>query len=338
MKPVAIVNPDFDEYLSIRYEFTNVCNYRCNYCWPDSHAGTTSWPDFDVICKNFDHLITIYKTHFNKKLFSIELTGGEPTLWPKLGEFVKFLKERHGVRVSVNTNGSRTLRWWTEYSQYFNDIAISVHHEFCDIEHIKELLDLVYTNDTTISGASVLMDPNAWDKCTQLVDTLVAHPTPWLVKTTTLLTASGEDTGIIKNYTDEQLLYLKDKVKKLPPKEYLDKMKSLNNIHEDKTQAVITWADGTKEPYKSFTLISKKLNNFYGWECNLGVDRVNVQKDGSFQGACGELKIFGDNYFKIHDPDFAEKFTPDVIKPIRCSMAICGCRSEVRIPKRKLDV
>ena len=45
-----------------------------------------------------------------------------------------------------------------------------------------------------------------------------------------------------------------------------------------------------------------------------------------------------EGHIKIHDPDFAEKFTPDVIKPIRCSMAICGCRSEVRIPKRKLNV
>ena len=338
MNPVAITNPDFDNYLSIRYEFTNVCNYKCNYCWPDSHAGTTTWPDFDLICKNFDHLITIYKTQFNKKIISIELTGGEPTLWPKLGEFVKFLKERHDIRVSVDTNGSRTMRWWHEYSKYFNDIAISAHHEFINTSHIKELLDLIYSNETTIGGVSVCMDPLAWDKCTQLVDELVAHPTPWLVKTTTLVTSTGAAVGIIQDYTTEQLSYLENKIKKLPPTEYLDKMKSLNNIQEDKTQATITWDNGTNTPYTSFAIISKKLNNFYGWECNLGVDRVNVQRDGTLQGACGELKIYGNNYFKIHDVDFVEKFTASVIKPIRCSMITCSCKSEVRITKRKLNV
>lgn len=338
MKPVAIVNPDFDNYLSIRYEFTNVCNYKCNYCWPDSHAGTTTWPDFDIICKNFDHLITVYKTHFNKKIISIELTGGEPTLWPKLGEFVKFLKEKHDVRVSVDTNGSRTLRWWKEYSQYFNDIAISMHHEFSNVNHIIELLDLIYNSNTTIGGVSVCMDPLAWNKCIELVDILVAHPTPWLVKSTTLVSSTGTELGTIKDYTNDQLVYLKDKIKKIPPTEYIDKMRALNNIQEDKTQAVITWEDGTYSPYSSFAVISKKLNNFFGWECNLGVDRVNVQRDGALQGACGETKVHGNNYFKIHDIDFVEKFTSSVIKPVKCSMLTCGCKTEMRITKHKLNV
>jgi organic radical activating enzyme len=338
MKPIAIVNPDFDNYLSIRYEFTNVCNYNCNYCWPDSHAGTTKWPDFDLICKNFDHLIKVYKTHLNKKIVSVELVGGEPTIWPRLGEFAKFLKERHDVRVSVDTNGSRTLRWWKEYSQYFNDIAISAHHEFCDVEHLKKLLDLIYQNGVTMGGVSVCMDPSAWDKCIQLVDTLVAHPVPWLVKTTTLKKAVGSDIGSIKDYSLEQLAYLQNKIKKLPPNEYLEKMRALKNIQEEKTQAVITWADGSQEPYTTFAIMSKRVNTFFGWECNLGVDRVNIQRDGALSGTCGETKIYGDDYFNIYDLDFVEKFTHAVVKPIRCSMLICSCKTEIRINKRKLNV
>jgi hypothetical protein len=70
----------------------------------------------------------------------------------------------------------------------------------------------------------------------------------------------------------------------------------------------------------------------------LGVDRVNVQRDGSLQGACGETKVHGNNYFKIHDIDFVEKFTPSVIKPVKCSMLTCGCKTEMRITKHKLNV
>jgi len=338
MKPIAIINSDFDEYLSIRYEFTNVCNYSCNYCWPANHVGTSRWPDYEIVKQNFNHLITLYRTHFNKKSISIELTGGEPTLWPKLGEFVKYLHEEHGCRISLDTNGSRTIRWWEEYAEYFNDIAISVHHEFCNLEHIKNVLNLVYSKGTVMVSASVLMDPLNWDKSKVLVDELVIHPIPWLVKVTTLVETQGDKLGTIKEYTDDQLVYLKDKIKKIPPDEFILKMRLLNNIQQDKTKALIKWDNGTIEPYSSFNMISNKLNNFYGWTCNLGIDRVNIQTNGSIQGTCGERGIYGNTFFNINDKDFNIEFTPDVVKPIKCSMITCGCKTEIRINKHKTNV
>ena len=339
IKPIQIVNSDYDDYLSIQYAFTNVCNFKCSYCWPESHSGTSRWPDYDIICKNFDHLINVYKTHFNKKTIRFHMLGGEPTLWPKLGEFAKFIYDKHGCRMTMSTNGSRTVRWWDEYAEYFNDIQVSIHHEECDVEKVKKVLDVIYNKGTVMTAASVLMDPHAWDKCVGIVDTLLAHDVPWAVKTKMLVEVEGDERSAIhKDYLPEHIEYMRHKMKRFPPQEYIVKMKELGNIELNKTAAKLIMNDGTVQDYNTFNFYENKINTFYGWECNIGVDRLSVQADGRLQGSCGELKIYGENAFYIHDEDFTERFTADVIKPVKCSRLFCGCSAEIRLPKRKLNV
>jgi len=338
-KPIQIINVDYDEYLGIQYAFTNVCNYKCSYCWPESYAGTSRWPDFDIICKNFDHLISVYKNNFNKKTIRFHILGGEPTLWPRLGEFAKFIYDKHGCRMTMSTNGSRSIRWWDEYAVYFNDIHVSVHHAQCDVEHIKKIMDVIYNKGTIMTAANVLMDPDHWDKCVEIVDELCAHPNPWVVKTKMLLEVEGDDRGSINNnYISEHIEYMREKIKRFPPQEYIYKMKELGNIELDKTAAKIVMNDGSIEPHNTFDFFKNKINTFYGWECNIGVDRISVQANGRLQGSCGELDILGGNIFYIHDEDFTEKFTMDVIKPTKCTRIFCSCNAEIRLPKRKLNV
>jgi len=339
LKPIEIVNPDYDEYLSIQYSLTNVCNYGCNYCWPDCHSGTSRWPDYDIICKNFDHLLSVYKNHFNKKKIRFHLIGGEPTLWPRLGDFSKFIYEKHGCRMTMSTNGSRTVRWFDEYAEYFNDIQVSVHHEFCDVQHIKEVLDCIYSKGTVMTAASVLMDPLSWDKCLSIINELVNHPVDWMVKQKLVVEPTGTDMSKLnKNYTREQLEYLKDKIKKLPPAEYISKMKELDNIEQNKTSAIVKFRHGMTMPYDIFSLNIQRSYSFVGWECNLGKDRVNIRADGRLLGGCGELKIYGREPFYISDQNFIERFTPDVVQTVTCSIPICGDSTDIKLSKRKMHV
>lgn len=331
-KPIEITNTDYKDYLSIQYAFTNVCNYKCNYCWPDSHAGTSRWPDYDKILKNFDHLITVYKGT-GKKLVRLHLLGGEPTLWPKLGDFVKAIKEKHpDLRITMASNGSRTLRWWEEHAQYFNDIHISVHHEFCDLDHIKRVLDCIYGKGSVMVSANVLMDPLAKDRCQEIANDLLEYPAEWLVKVWAVLDTNTRN--LRNEYNQEELDYLENKVKRKPPESYILKMQELGNI-EKKTSAIIRYDDGTSIPYKTFALLKDKSNSFLGWDCNLGKDRITIQNNGRLQGTCGELKVFKDETFYIHDDDFVERFNANLIQTVKCSMAFCGCSADIRLPKKK---
>jgi hypothetical protein len=78
------------------------------------------------------------------------------------------------------------------------------------------------------------------------------------------------------------------------------------------------------------------LNHFYGWECNLGVDLIKVNSDGTISGNCTQ-KLYGLNeLLNIHDEDFVDNFSPE-IKPVICKQLVCACGGETRLKKHKIN-
>lgn len=330
MKLIEISN-DLEDYLYITYNLTTTCNFKCSYCWPEAHDGKYRFPDIEIVSKNFSHLLSQY----NKKNVRITLSGGEPTLWPELGQFVKYLHDNHKVRITINTNGSRTLRWWQEYADYFDDIQISVHNEFVDIEHTKKVLDIIYNRQITMTAAQVLMDPSNWDKSVKNVKSLVDHPTPWLVK---LMTLTKPESGEIMEYSEDQLLFLKNKIQKRPPKEYVDLMfKTGKIIEDDSVNGTMRFSDGNIQILNIHDILKNKANRFKGWFCDIGKERLGIDPSGFLSGNCGE-QIFK-NHFNLHRPDFVEKFSLDTTDlEIVCGKSFCDCTSDIRVSKRIKNV
>lgn len=86
--------------VSINLDLTTACNYRCDHCI-----------DFDILNSgiNYAHeqLMTSLGHLIDRGLRSVILIGGgEPTVYPKFGEVVRFLKER-GIQLAIVSNGSR---------------------------------------------------------------------------------------------------------------------------------------------------------------------------------------------------------------------------------------
>ncbi|MGD0729078.1 MAG: anaerobic ribonucleoside-triphosphate reductase activating protein [Candidatus Micrarchaeaceae archaeon] len=78
--------------------FTSGCNMRCHYCYN---------PDL-VFRRNIstDHKRMISYLLKRKKLIdSVVITGGEPTIWTDLPEFIETLHEL-GFHIKLDTNGS----------------------------------------------------------------------------------------------------------------------------------------------------------------------------------------------------------------------------------------
>ena len=330
---VKIVNEDFTKHLSIDFTVSNVCNYHCHYCHPGSNEGTSQSPkDFDLLIKNFDHLLNTYKNNFNKTEIKIEITGGEPTVWPRLQDFARYIKENHQVQnIALTTNASRTMRWWEENGKYFDEVHISLHDE-CDVNHIIQVADFLYKETENHVAVNVIMDPTNWDKCKVNLDKVVNHNIPWLVKTWVLT----KDGHIRTDYTNEQLEMFRDKVHKMPPQEYIDKMLA-RKIIPPKSTAKFIYDDGSIEPYNSFMLRSNNNHNFYGWQCNLGVDRIPIIF-GDLVGSCGARNIFNlEEPLSLYDEGFISKFTTDIISPIICKQYSCGsCTKDLKIPKHSL--
>lgn len=335
MKPVAITNNNYKDLLYIEYLSSTVCNYKCNYCYPESHDGKHRFTnDLETLKKNLGHALKIYREHFNKKKIRINITGGEPTLWPQLGEFAEYFNQEYNCNVTIVTNGSRTMRFWKEYAKYFGDIGISIHNEFSDIDHIIEVMDWIYNNTNALINGTVLMDPKNWDKCVSIVEKLTSHPTPWVLKVRPIVLD-----GDMTHYTDEQNAYLNNKVKKMPPKEWLQLMRDLGNLQVSDDGMNLVMDNNEVVRAQSFTIFENGWNHFTGWKCNIGIDRFFIGPNGEITGSCGARNLFNiEPPLSIYDLNFTSKFSKDIIVETTCKQLWCDCPTEIKLPKRRKDV
>ena len=89
-----VYNPQPKDVLRLEFMIGNTCNYSCWYCFEGSHEGTHRWTnDLDQLVANFVHLFDRYKAIGKRKL-ELHIVGGEPTLWPQLGEFVEEIRKQ----------------------------------------------------------------------------------------------------------------------------------------------------------------------------------------------------------------------------------------------------
>lgn len=313
------------DLLIIKIMIGNTCNYNCWYCFPGSNEGTHRWPaDLDLICKNLDHLITHYKKN-GKKNIRIHVLGGEPILWPDLGNFARYFKDKFNCSITISTNASRTIRWWQEYGGYFDSVIISCHHERANIDHIINVADILYDKKVIVQ-TMVLMDPNNWDKCVKIVDRLLESKKQWYVTCAEVVHPS------LKLLNKEQKEYLKKSVKRKPG--FLYRFLYLRSDNYEK-ESIITTKNKVFKVEKNWLLMNK-IFNFKGFKCNIGVDILYIDKDGRITGSCQNFLFDLNYYFNIYDEKFIEKFKIE-IKPTTCTKDFCGyCNDELNLFKHKM--
>jgi MoaA/NifB/PqqE/SkfB family radical SAM enzyme len=310
-----IENNQDPDMLRIEYMPGNLCNHRCHYCFPGSNEGNVLWPDVNLVKQNISHLLDVYKRH-GKTKSNLYIVGGEPTLWNGLEELCSYLKDRYDIIIEMSTNGTRKIDWWKRNAKNFDHVEVSVHREFANINHLINVCDTLYESGVFVN-ADVLMDPSAFDECVSNAEQLKnsLHEWPIIAK---VVHFNGTH-----KYSDNELEYFKDVVKRYPSTEWfnLRNKKALRNIkiyHND---------DSVQEVKNDNYLIMHGLNKFKGWTCNLGVDFIKIFSDGRITGNC-QQKVFGN----LYEPNFDKIFNP-IITPIICSRDTCVCSEETVINK-----
>lgn len=292
MKKVIEIKNDKPNSLRITYDLGNICNYKCWYCFPGANEGTTRWPNVDVVKQNMVNVINYY---YDNNITDIQLTliGGEPTLWPDFGEFVEYVATHSkSVKISAHTNGSRTLRWWREYGQYFDHVYLSIHHERVDLDHIVEVAEILLDKKVAVSAA-VLMDHTNWDKCMDNLNYLLSSKRQFIVYAKPIY-IDGKTT-----YNTEQLSFLETDMKRGPSEE--DKLWMLPKFSNIPVNTIF-FDDGTSmNTSADHWLMMNDLNHFKGWKCSLGINSISILRDGRITGFC-EAKLFGMNdYYNLND-------------------------------------
>ena len=308
--------------LRIEYMVGNYCNFKCAYCGPYANGGDTRWPtDYNALMNNFKHLLDFYIRNGRNK-FEVNMLGGEPTLWPKVANFARDLKALYNVKVTITTNGSRTIRWWEENATAFDQVLFSYHPGQADLDHYITVIDEVYKQGIPVNSL-VMMDPTQWTACLAAIEQMKQSEQPWFICTSEVHPP---------RYTPEQREIFKDHVKRRPPLWRVLK-DEYENILKGKTK--VTYDDkSTKKVDRNFLSVND-LNNFEGWMCNIGLENINIQKSGRITGVCGNLVYGEQQYYNLYDPKFTEVFNPKLI-PTVCTKNKCWCQPEMLMTKWKL--
>lgn len=343
MKPIKIVSTQKSNILVIRWNPNNVCNYKCDYCWPGAHAGDYVSPkNLDLIIKNFNHLIERYKTGLGKTKIHLIMSGGEPTLWRDLALFINEIKKENDVYFSLLTNGSRTLRWWKEYGHLIDNAHISYHIAQANPDHVIEVADTLFELNKKVT-VKVLMDRKHWHQGLEVIDHMKKNSKhKWFIMTGEVTEPEVVRLADIKvidandvQLTKEQKRFLKNPLKRIPSPLWLWKNRKLFFEGQMRLyESIAHFEDGKTIKAKSNTYINKNWNGFEGWDCNIGLEDFNINWTGEISGSC-EQTLYGLDYnFNILDEDFVEKFNPQ-FKSVICSKKNCLCSPETQVSKFK---
>lgn len=272
--------PDNPDGMNIEWVLSNVCNYKCSYCKEDLYGGSSGQPHYDKALEFFNYIHR--EVQPGHKL--LNLTGGEPTIWPRLIPFLNELDKSYFVQIT--TNGSRTIKWWNRLLSKCDNIArvcISTHLEFADIDHIYKVAELLHQK---VQLTILLL---ADKKNFKLVKTYSKKLTN--LECSVFIKPIRDYTGKAQDYTEEE-------------KEYIENFKHSTSKFTTLPIPTNLIIDGELKPYRyGFKIISNNEHQFKGWKCGLGKTRIVIWHNGDISLAqCSTAKkmkvgnIYKNNY------------------------------------------
>lgn len=326
---IRIKSTQRDNILSVRWSPNNVCNFKCQYCFPDANAGTHKSPtDLNLVLQNFQHLFNYYKTNLNKNKFHLIISGGEPTLWPELGEFITLLKKTYDVYITIVSNGSRTTRWWKEYGHCIDDAVLSFHVSQGKIDHHIAVADTLYKFGKKVT-VLVLMDPTMWERSVEAIEYMKRNSKySWSIQ-------SKEIVNYVSYNNDQKSFLSNENHRHQGIFWFIKNYKLIIDGTIRKSESTATLEDGSTFLATSDSYINKNQNHFLGWSCNLGVDSIYINWDGEIKGSCGQKIFNSKEIYNILDINFINSFNP-ALKPVKCTMLNCECSPETHITKSKI--
>ena len=90
------------KFFGFQWHLTNLCNLRCKHCYQDDFSKNIDL-EFSTLCQIAD---TIFN-YFDKRKLSINLTGGEPFLFPHLFDLINYVHSFSNLNeINIITNGT----------------------------------------------------------------------------------------------------------------------------------------------------------------------------------------------------------------------------------------
>ena len=275
------------------------CNLDCGYCHAEIHDNFSPHTDLDKMVN------TIYELEKIGKPIRLSLTGGEPTVHPKINEILKCARDSLDW-LSVTTNGLRSSAWYIK--QPVNQWVFSLHfdneHSRRATENVVEYSQLLDMESiATLYQVNLMAHHEHMDEVRAAATLLEVHNIPYVCRRIRWTEAENRDWFDDLRYKAEDLNWILSKVATVKPNCTID----------------------GKELIHANDVIKDKRNEFKGWTCNAGLESLMINWDGEVHRATCRV---GGSLGNIYNGTFESPTAP-----ITCTRTWCTCAADIPLTK-----
>jgi hypothetical protein len=294
----------------LTWTINNICTNHCRYCPEMLHNGKNHHYEWQH-AERFARELMARCPHIQ-----VSIAGGEPTVSPWLKDLVNLFQSQ-GHRVGITSNGVRNAAYWQDCRPDY--LCLSYHAAYEQYDWIGRAIQTQKTVGRVT--ARIMMDPDRWDQCMKVYNLLQLSALG--VEAVRILDWGGRSQKV--TYSPEQLEWLNSSRPKpgtpLPPSERAEYSATARYFAGHTARATGPWAN---------ELISQNLHYFTGWQCDIGLNSLFVQYDGSYRrGNCSQGGYIG----WIKDPILKWPATSVI-----CEIPQCHCTTDITISKRLIPI
>ena len=330
-------------YNSIIWTTNDICPFKCWYCPEMTWGGNTKTPFTWNQYSNFLDIV-----HERIPTCSFVITGGEPTDWslfPNLLDKVYTLNLRTrtnlvGWYIFVISNMSKSKGFIDEWIDKTHYVCASYHPDVINTSKKRDawLEKVLSFKHRTRIQIRMLMDPRHWDHCLEMFHSLNDNDItlePVTVLNNLNETGYSEPSAFVKEYTPEQieiLTKLKIKIGSTCAVQGWNITKRPNEIMLEYNSGETRILKDPSSAHVYQQLVSKKLNRFKGWHCEIGFNDLFIGAAGYIAASVCMSHVARKYIGNIADIDKIKWPTKATI----CPYEWCLCGSDLMIPKYKV--
>lgn len=275
------------------------CNLDCAYCPAEIHDNFSPHTDLGVMVD------TIYELEKINKPIRLSLTGGEPTVHPKINDILECASQRLQW-LSVTTNGLRHPEWYVKQpvDQWVFSLHFDNEHSIRAAENVvryTQLLDM--ESKDTLFQVNLMCHHEYMDDVKSAAILLEGHGVPYVCRRIRWTEADDREWFDDMRYKEKDLEWI------------------LSKTSTVKANCVID----EKDMMHANDIIKHKLNQFEGWQCNAGLESLMINWDGEVHRATCRV---GGSVGNIYKGSFE---IPN--NSITCTRKWCTCAADIPLTK-----
>lgn len=285
--------------IHVEWNIGKRCNLDCAYCPAEIHDNFSPHTDFDIMVN------TIYELEKIGRPIRLSLTGGEPTVHPKIDKIIECAKARLQW-LSITTNGLRDPRWYAV--QPVDQWVFSLH--FDNVHNRRAAENIVFfcheldmrSKDTNFQ-VNLMCHHEYMEEVKEAAILLESHHIPYVCRRIRWTQSDDRDYFDDMRYKEKDLEWILSKTATVKANCVVD--------NEFKLHAN--------------DIIKHKWNQFEGWTCNAGLESLMINWDGEVHRATCRV---GGNLGNIYNGTFAQPKDPVV-----CTRKWCTCAADIPLTK-----